>query len=61
MVIKNICTVKTYDKNGETKKHWMTVGVLKEMEDGRQFIELSMFPNTAFYVFSPKEKDSGDF
>ena len=31
-------------------------------DDGKQFIELSMYPNTPFYVFAKKAKeDQGEF
>ena len=59
MNIKNICTKKTYQKNGETKTIWLKVGSIKSLDDGKQFIELNMFPETSFYVFEPKsEQDS---
>lgn len=57
MDYKNICTFKEYLKNGEKKKKWFPVGTLKTNDDGKQFIELNMFPNTSFYVFEQKEKD----
>ena len=58
MIFKNICTKKTYTKDGKEKSFWPIVGTLKEMDDGKQFIELNMFPNTPFYVFTPKAKES---
>jgi hypothetical protein len=52
-----INTKTTYTKNGEEKALWNRVGFLKVMDDGKQFVELFMFPNTSFYVFedTPKE------
>ena len=64
MVYKNICTKREYEVNGVKKVKWFVVGTLKETNDGKQFIELNMFPNTSFYVFSQKEReavsDTGD-
>lgn len=54
--IENICTKKTYQKNGEEKTVWLTVGSFKTMDDGKRFIELNIFPSTAFYIFEKKEK-----
>lgn len=54
----NICTKKTYTKkDGTEQTSWATVGTLKTMDDGKRFIELYMFPNTAFYVFEPRKKE----
>lgn len=58
MVFKNICTKKVYTQNGQEKAKWSVVGTLKEMDDGKQFIELGIFPNTAFYVLAQKEKEA---
>ena len=58
MVYKNICTKKVYTQNGAEKVKWLVVGTLKEMDDGKQFIELNLFPNTPFYVFTPKPKET---
>lgn len=59
MEIKNIMTKKTYEKNGQTKTVWLNVGCLKTTGDGKQFIELNMFPGTPFYVFEKKEEIQG--
>ena len=53
----NICTKRTYEKDGEKKTIWLNVGTLKETDDGKRFIELNMFPNTPFYAFAPKPKE----
>jgi len=58
-MFKNIATKKTYKtKTGEEKTIWQTVGTLKEF-NGKQYIELNMFPNVDFYVFENKEKVDG--
>jgi hypothetical protein len=58
MEIKNICTKKTYTKDGVEKTLWLNVGCLKTTDQGKQFIELNMFPNQSFFVFEPKEKEA---
>ena len=57
MNLKNICSKRDYDKDGVKKTKWFTVGVLKTNDDGKQFIELNMFPNTPLYVFEQKKKE----
>lgn len=56
MEIKDIVVKKTYKKNGEDKTLWLNVGCLKTTDQGKQFIELNMFPNQSFYIFEKKEK-----
>lgn len=51
-----INTKRTYTKNGEEKAFWSKVGELKVNDDGKQFIELFMFPSTSFYVFEDTPK-----
>jgi hypothetical protein len=58
MNIKNICTKKSYQSNGQEKTFWPIVGSLKTTDEGKIFIELNMFPQTAFYVFDRKEKEA---
>jgi hypothetical protein len=58
MTFKNICTKKIYQKDGKEKAKWYVVGTLKTMDDGKQFIELNLFPNTPFYVFEQKDRDA---
>jgi len=52
----NICTKRTYEVGGEKKVKWLKCGTLKILGDGKKFIELTMFPNTSFYVFEQKQK-----
>ena len=52
----NICSKKSYEKNGETKNFWLRCGTLSITEDKKKFIELNMFPNTPFYAFPVEEK-----
>jgi hypothetical protein len=55
---KNICTKREYEKNGEKKTTWMNVGTLSTSKEGKQYINLNMFPDTTFFVFEPKEKEA---
>lgn len=59
MKIFNICTKKTYEKDGETKVLWLRCGRLRETDDGKRFIEMNHQPETSFYCFEdkPKEKE----
>jgi hypothetical protein len=58
MQFLNICTKKTYEKNGEKKTQWLQAGTLRITDDGKQFIELNHLPDTTFYVFEPKKKEA---
>ena len=53
----NVCTKKTYQKDGEEKTVWLNAGTLRETDDGKRFLELNMFPDTSFYIFEPKKKE----
>lgn len=58
----NITTLKTYEKNGETKKYYPQVGSMVRLDakDDKPegfILELNMFPDTKFYVFEEKPKD----
>jgi len=57
MIYKDIVTRRTYQKNGEEKSVWFNVGTYKKTDDGKEFMELNMFPNTTFYVFEKKENN----
>lgn len=61
MIFEDICTKKEYEKNGEKKTIWLKVGVLKTTDEGKRFIELSLFPNTPMYVFEQKKKEENTF
>jgi len=57
MIYKDITTKKTIISNGQEKTVWLNVGTIRQLDDGKQFIELNIFPNTDFYVFDRKPKD----
>jgi len=57
MIIKDIVTKKTYTKDGVEKTQWLNIGSLKVTDDGKEYIDLNMFPNTPIYVFERKPKE----
>jgi len=58
MQFYDICTKKTFTKkDGSTKTFWLKCGTMRELEDGKRFLELNMFPDTSFYVFAQKKKE----
>lgn len=56
MIFKDIVTKRTYTSKGEEKTQWLNVGTYKKTDDGKEFIELNMYPNTPFYIFEKKER-----
>jgi hypothetical protein len=54
----NICTKKTYQKNGETVTKWLTCGTLRINDDGKFFIEFNDRPDITYFVFDIKEKEA---
>ena len=58
MIYKDICTKKTYKVDGQEKTIWLNIGTLRKTDEGKEFIELNMFPNTPIYVFDKKVKQS---
>ncbi len=57
MKFYDICTKREYEKDGIKKANWLKCGTYKETDDGKKFIELSMFPTTSFYCFEQKPKE----
>jgi hypothetical protein len=55
--IFNICSKKTYQKDGVEKAIWLICGTMRELENGNRFIEINHLPGTSFYVFDQKKKD----
>jgi hypothetical protein len=58
----NVSVPRSYEKDGETKTAWNTVGKLVHFpatgDKPEGFIlELSMFPNTKFGVFEEKPRE----
>ena len=62
MKYEDICTKRTFEKNGETKTIWLKCGTLRTTDDGKKFIEMNHQPDTSFFVFEQKPKeDAGGF
>lgn len=57
MKYKDILTKRTYKVNGEDKTVWLNVGTARITDDGKEYLELNMFPNTPFYVFEKQAKE----
>jgi len=55
-MIKDIVARETYEKNGEEKVSWNTIGKLIETPEGKQYVKLNFIPNTLFSVFEQKKK-----
>ena len=53
-----INTAKKYKKDGQEKTQWNRVGTLVEFKEGEFALELNMFPDTKYFVFEDKPKDS---
>ena len=60
MKFQDLCVKKTWTQNGEEKTKWLNVGSLATTNDGKQFVQINVLPNTAIYVFDQKEKKSDD-
>ena len=57
MKIYSLCTKKEYESQGQKKVAWLPVGTLRQVDEGKMFIELNMTPNQTIYVFEPKPKN----
>lgn len=57
MKVYNLCTKKEYERMGEKKTAWLPVGVLRETDDGKKYIELNILPGQTIYCFEPKAKE----
>lgn len=57
----NITTKRQYESKGETKTQWNQVGTLVRFDATQDkpesyILELSMFPDTKFFVFEQEQK-----
>ena len=57
MKYQDLCTKREYEQNGEKKVKWFNVGTLKTTEEGKQFVEINLLPDTSIYVFDKKAKE----
>ena len=60
MIYEDICTLKTYEKDGVEKKVWLKCGTMRTMDSGKRFIEMFHCPETTFFVFTQKSKDENE-
>lgn len=58
MIFKNICTKKTYTKDGKEVTKWLNCGTLRVNDDGKMFIEMNDRPDISYFVFEQKEKET---
>ena len=58
MTFKNICTKKSYEKDGQTVTKWLNCGTLRINNDGKIFIEFNDRPDITYFVFDIKEKEA---
>jgi hypothetical protein len=56
MKYEDVCTKRTYEKDGQEKTVWLKCGTLRTNDNGNKFLELNHLPNVVFYVFEPKAK-----
>lgn len=56
MIFEDICTRKTYMKDGIEKVTWLKCGTLRTNDAGKRFIELNQSPDITLFVFPKKEK-----
>lgn len=59
----DVCTKRTYKKDGVDKVTWLKCGTLRLMEDGKKFLEMNHMPDVSFYIFEQKKKveSAGEF
>ena len=56
MKYQDLVTKRTWEQNGEQKVKWLNVGTLRTTDDGKQFVEINLLPNTPIYIFDQKDK-----
>ncbi len=54
MKYQDLVVKKTWE--GQDKPKWLNVGTLRTTDDGKQFIEINVLPQTTIYVFDQKDK-----
>ncbi len=54
MRYEDICTRKSYEKDGQEKVIWLKCGTLRTTDDGKKFIEMNHLPGVTYFVFPPK-------
>ena len=57
MKYQDLVTKRTWTQNGEEKVKWLNVGTLRTTDEGKQFVEINLLPDTAIYVFDQKKRE----
>jgi hypothetical protein len=60
--IFEVCTRKSYEKDGEKKVKWYKAGYIKETDKGTRYLRLFQQPHTNFFIFEreqPQEEAQG--
>ena len=55
--VQNLVIGTKYEKNGEEKMSWATIGVLITGDDGKQFAKLHHIPGQIINVYDQKPRD----
>ena len=55
MKIFDVCTQKSFEKDGEKKVKWYKAGYIKETDKGRKYLRFFHMPNTDFFIFEKEE------
>lgn len=55
MVLLHVVTKKEFPVEGELKRLWHKVGIIRAAKNGRMFLHLYHAPNVDFYLFEPKD------
>ena len=57
MKIKKVTTKKGYvGKDGSQKAQWLDVGVIKVLDDGREYLTMNHQPDVTYYIFEQENK-----
>jgi len=58
MTFKNICTKKTFTKDGQEVTKWLNCGTLRVNNDNKMFIEFNDRPDITYFVFDQKKPET---
>lgn len=56
MQVFNVLSKQEFIHDGQTKKLWHKIGIIKMTQKGGMYLQLFQFPNMDFYVVEPKDK-----
>ena len=58
MKYQDLVVKKTWEQNGEEKTKWLNVGTIRTTDDGKQYAEINLLPETTIYVFDQKPREN---